>query len=51
MCLKLTKTEKRVGHEADWQDIYYQVRGKFGGHADEESRTKMIWFPIHAGSL
>ena len=31
MCLKLTKTEKRVGHEADWQDIYYQVRGKFGG--------------------
>ena len=36
MCLKMSKTEKRLGCEYGDDDIYYQVRGKYGGSSNED---------------
>ena len=36
MCLKLSKTEKRLGYEYGDEDYCYQVRGKYGGSKDED---------------
>ena len=36
MCLKMTKTEKRLGCNYDEADSCYHVRGKFGGSKDED---------------
>ena len=36
MCLKMTKTEKRLGRDYDAADCYYHIRGKYGGHIDED---------------
>ena len=36
MCLKLSKTEKRIGYEYGDEDYCYQVRGKYGGSKDED---------------
>ena len=36
MCLKLSKTEKRLGYDYGDEDICYQVRGKYGGSANED---------------
>ena len=36
MCLKLSKTEKRLGYEYGAEDFCYQVRGKYGGSKHED---------------
>ena len=36
MCLKLSKTEKRLGYDYGDEDYCYQVRGKYGGSKDED---------------
>ena len=36
MCLKMSATEKRIGCDYDDDDMYYQVRGKYGGSKDED---------------
>ena len=36
MCLKLSKTEKRLGYDYGDEDICYQVRGKYGGSKHED---------------
>ena len=36
MCLKMTKTEKRLGRDYDDADCHYHVRGKFGGDSNED---------------
>ena len=36
MCLKMSKTEKRLGCDYGDDDCYYQVRGKYGGSKDED---------------
>ena len=36
MCLKMTKTEKRLGCNYADEDCYYHVRGKYGGSRDED---------------
>ena len=36
MCLKMSKTEKRLGCDYGDDDCVYQVRGKFGGSKDED---------------
>ena len=35
-CLKMTKTEKRLGCNYADEDCYYHVRGKYGGSRDED---------------
>ena len=36
MCLKMSKTEKRLGCDYGDDDCYYQVRGKYGGSSSED---------------
>ena len=36
MCLKLSKTEKRLGYDYGAEDFCYQVRGKYGGSKHED---------------
>ena len=36
MCLKMSKTEKRLGCNYGDEDCYYQVRGKYGGSSTED---------------
>ena len=36
MCLKMSKTEKRLGCNYGDDDCYYHVRGKFGGSSNED---------------
>ena len=50
MCLKMTKKEKRLGRAADEADIYYHLRGKFGGDADEDEDDMVSdtrWEPLN----
>ena len=43
MCLKLSKTEKRLGYDYGDEDICYQVRGKYGGSKHEDPGPEPMW--------
>ena len=51
MCLKMTKKERRLGRAADVEaDIYYHLRGKYGGGADEDEDDMVSdtrWEPLN----
>ena len=54
MCLKMTKTEKRLGCDYGDDDCYYQVRGKYGGSKGEDEDDMLSdtrWVPLQQLAL